>query len=252
VKYLSNLTWDEAEAALRRVPVMVIPLGAGAKEHGLHLPLNNDELLADYFAARLAETADVLIAPTVRYGYYPSFVEYPGSVNIALETCRDFIADICRSFARHGATRLYVLNTGISTCRALEPARLRLQEENILMEFTRLDEAHQKIPEGLEQQPGGTHADEIETSMMLYIAPHVVRLERARPDYREAPGRVRLTRDPDAEGVYSPTGAWGDPTLATLEKGRIVVETLVRHISDEVNAFARLHCAPRAPDPRWT
>ena len=88
------------------------------------------------------------------------------------------------------------------------------------------------------QQDGGTHADEIETSMMLYIAPHSVDMGKAARDYH--PGQGRLTRTPGGEGIYSPTGIFGDATLATLEKGRIVVEAKVAGILADI---ARLRAA---------
>ena len=72
----------------------------------------------------------------------------------------------------------------------------------------------------VQQEPEGTHADEIETSMMLYIAPDTVRMSKAEKDlHPHHPGA--LTRDPNAtDKTYSPTGAWGDPTLATREKDK--------------------------------
>jgi len=84
------------------------------------------------------------------------------------------------------------------------------------------------------RQSGGTHADEIETSMMLYIAPESVRMNKAARDLNpNQPGG--LTRDPHGKGTYSPTGAWGDPTLATREKGRAVVESIVANILKEID-----------------
>ena len=98
------------------------------------------------------------------------------------------------------------------------------------MEFLDLSIAAAVARQNIEQQPHGTHADEIETSNMLYVAPQVVRMYRAVPELapqREGP----LTRDPDAQkGVYSATGSWGDPTLATVEKGKIVTEAIVAEI----------------------
>lgn len=235
---LETMSWQEAEKALAGAPVVVIPLGARLKEHGPHLPLNNDWIMAEYLARRVLETSPVLLAPTVQYGYYPAFVEYPGSVSVSRDVSRDLIADICRSFARHGARKLYVLNTGISTVKALEPARRALAAEGIIMEYTDLSEALDAVEARVRQSEGGTHADEIETSMMLYIAPKIVRMDRAVKDYQpDRPGG--LTRDPAAKtGTYSPTGTWGDPTVATAEKGKVVVEALVEHIEDFLARFA--------------
>jgi creatinine amidohydrolase len=117
-----------------------------------------------------------------------------------------------RSIARHGPRRFYALNTGVSTARALEPARLALAAEGIVFRYTDVLEAL------------GTHADEIETSLMLVIAPDRVDMKRAVKDYAPSdPTRPGLTRTRDGNGTFSPTGTWGDPTLATRAKGERLV-----------------------------
>jgi len=230
---LEDLTWVEAERVLTPDTVVVIPLGAQAKEHGPHLKLKNDWLTAEYLKRRIRERADVVIAPTLNYGYYPAFLEYPGSTSLRLETARDLVVDICRSLAEYGPRRFYVINTGVSTIRALEPAAEILAAEGIVLHYTDILEITGPIEKKLATQEGGTHADEIETSMMLYIAPDTVEMTRAVKDFNpDRPGP--LTRDPQGRGVYSPTGTWGDPTLATLDKGRQITESLVEGILAEI------------------
>ncbi len=97
---LEDLTWIEAEKVLTRDTVVVIPLGAAAKEHGPHLKLKNDWLIAEYLKRRVLEQSNVVIAPTVNYHFYPAFVEYPGSTTLRLETGRDLIVDICCTWRR--------------------------------------------------------------------------------------------------------------------------------------------------------
>jgi len=236
--YLEHLTWKQAEPLLRETEVVLLPLGARLKEHGLHLPLNNDWRLAEYLAERVVDAAPVVAVPTLQYGYYPAFTEYPGSVSLRLETCRDLVIDICRSLAPYGPKKFYVLNTGISTLRALEPARQQLRKEGVLMDYTDLSADLAEAERRVRQQEAGTHADEIETSMMLYIAPETVNLTVAQKDIHPDKGPGGLTRDPDAvTGIYSPTGVWGDPTLATREKGRIVVEALVKRLLQSIQTL---------------
>lgn len=244
-RLIETLTWLEAERALKKYPVAMIPLGARTKEHGPHLPLNNDWIMAESLARRVMARAPVLTLPTIAYSYFPAFVEYPGSVSVGLKASRDTVVDIARSLARHGARRIYVLNTGVSTVRALEPARRILAREKILMEYTDVLAAHEGAEERVRESEGGTHADEIETSMMLYMAPKIVKMRLARRDFHESrPGG--LTRDPNsAHGIYSPTGAWGDPTLATRAKGRVVVEAMVDHIVAFLKRFAAPGYKPR-------
>jgi creatinine amidohydrolase len=231
---LETLSWDEAEHILTPDTVVVIALGAESKEHGRHLQLNNDFLMAEYLKKRVLDAApqNVVVAPTINYSFYPAFLEYPGSTSLSMDTARAMFTDIIHSLAHYRPRRFYILNTGISTLRPLAQAAADLSKEGIVLrytDFTKDDPVEKKV-----RQSGGTHADEIETSMMLYIAPETVRMKKAARDlHPNQPGG--LTRDPQGKGTYSPTGAWGDPTLATREKGQAVVESLVSTILKDID-----------------
>jgi creatinine amidohydrolase len=252
---LENLTWLEAEKILSPDTIVVIPIGAAAKEHGPHLKLRNDFTLAEYLTRRVLEQTNVVVAPTLTYHFYPSFLEYPGSTSLTLETARDMTVDVVRTLAAYGPRRFYALNTGVSTVRALRPAAERLAADGILFRYTDLGVVLTPIERQVAQQPGGTHADEIETSMMLYIDPASVDMTKAAKDY-DATGKGPLSRTRKPDTVYSPTGIFGDATLATLDKGRSVVEAfvpaLVREIEDTRAAplpVARPAGPPVAPAP---
>lgn len=232
---LEKLTWQEAEQVLNDETIVVIPLGAAAKEHGPHLKLNNDFVMAEYLKNAIVEKCDVVVLPTVAYHFYPAFVEYPGSVSLSEETARDLIVDICRSIAAFGPTRFYVLNTGVSTIRALKPAAEALTLDDLELRFTNLLRLLAPIECELAKQEGGTHADEVETSMMLFIDPQCVDMTKAVRDYH--PGEGPLTRKNGAPGVYSPTGVYGDATLATREKGQRFVEALVNGVIADIDAL---------------
>ncbi len=227
---LENLTWVEAEKALKGYDVALIALGARSKEHGPHLPLKSDYVLAEYLMKRAADEVPVIVLPTLQYGYYPAFLEYPGSISIGAGTFKNVVMDICKSMRGYGIKKFYVLNTGVSTIGPLAEAEKELAAAGITLRSFNILEADAKLPAGLIKQEGGTHADEGETSMMLYIAPEMVDMSKAVKDYDARPGRHGLTRDPNGAGSYSPTGIYGDPTLATREKGRVIVESTVREI----------------------
>ena len=233
---LEDLTWQQAERVLTPNAVVVIPLGAASKEHGPHLRLKNDFVLAEYFTRRVMAREAVVVAPTINYHFYPAFVEYPGSTSLRLETARDLVVDVCHSLAKFGPKRFYILNTGVSTVRALKPAQEQLAAEGIVMRFTDILTIGAEAEKAVRQEEGGTHADEIETSMMLYMDPSLVDMSKAAKDYH-SDGSGPLTRDPDGKGVYSPTGIYGDATLATREKGRRVVEAIVEGILKEIDAL---------------
>jgi creatinine amidohydrolase len=240
---LETLSWDEAERILTANTVVVIALGAESKEHGRHLQLNNDFLMAEYLKKRVLDAApqNTVVAPTINYSFYPAFLEYPGSTSLSMDTARAMITDIIHSLAHYGPRRFYILNTGISTLRPLAQATADLSKEGIVLRYTDLtkdDPVEKKL-----RQSGGTHADEIETSMMLYIAPEFVRMKKAVRDLNpNQPGG--LTRDPQGKGTYSPTGAWGDPTLATREKGQAMVESLVVTIMKEIEELRQVAPSP--------
>jgi creatinine amidohydrolase len=236
--FLRDLSWLEAEKVLTPERVVVLPIGAAAKEHGPHLRLDNDERLAEGYARLVAARADVVVAPTLTFHFYPAFVEYPGSTTLRLETARDLTVDVVRSLARHGPRRFYALNTGVSTVRALAPAAETLAAEGISFRYTDVLASLAPIEKAVMQQEGGTHADEIETSIMLVLAPDRVDMTKATRDYSPV-GTGGLTRDPRGKGTYSPTGTWGDPTLATADKGRIVVDAFVRAVLAEIEELRR-------------
>ena len=231
---LEDLTWMEAEKFLKEYEVALIALGARTKEHGPHLLLKNDYVMAEYLKKRVIAKVPVVVLPSLQYGYYPAFLEYPGSISIQAETFKNIIMDICRSMSGYGIKKFYVLNTGVSTLRPLALAKEELFKTGIFLDYLNILEVDEKLPSGLMKQEGGTHADEGETSMMLYIAPETVDMSKAVKDYDSRPNRTGLTRDPEGEGHYSPTGIWGDPTLATMEKGKIVVENTVSAIVEQV------------------
>jgi creatinine amidohydrolase len=237
---LDNLTWREAEAALKSYTVVLFAVGARTKEHGPHLPLKTDYVMAEYLKERVAREVPVAVLPTVAYGFYPAFLEYPGSISISAETFKNTVSDICRSISRHGIRKFYVLNTGISTLAPLQAAAEELAKDGVAMRYLNLLEVDTKLPPGLLKQEGGTHADEAETSMMLYIAPDLVDMSKAVKDFDARPGRKGLTRDPKGTGTYSPSGVWGDPTLASREKGRVIVEKTVEEILRQIRELIRL------------
>jgi creatinine amidohydrolase len=237
---IENLTWVQAGEALKKYEVVLIALGARTKEHGPHLPLKTDYIMAEYLKNRVAAEVPVAVLPTIPYGYYPSFLEYAGSVSIQAGTFKEMVKDICLSMNGHGVRKFYMLNTGISTLRPLEEAAEELKPAGVILRYLNLADVDKMLPSGLLKQEGGSHADEAETSMMMYIAPDMVDMSKAVKDYDSRPGRKGLTRNPQGQGAYSPTGIWGDPTLATREKGRIIVEATVRAIVSQVRELIDL------------
>ena len=227
----------EAEPLLTRDRVVVLPLGAASKEHGPHLLLGNDEILAEYFARRVLESRPVALLPTLTYGFYPAFLDYPGSTSVSAETQRDTVVQIVRSVARHGPRRFYVLNTGVSTLRPLKAAAEALEREGVLLRYTNILAAGKDAEAAVRQQPQGTHADEIETSLVLFMKPSAVQMPKAVADGLQG-GEGPLRRAAGAPGVLSPSGVYGDATLATWQKGERVTSAMVDSILEDIDATA--------------
>ena len=95
---------------------------------------------------------------------------------------------------------------------------------SIKFDFLRLPAVFDQLPEGLFQQKWGSHADEHETSLMLHIAPELVDMSKAVDDGSAGEGSLSRT---SGQGICSPSGVYGQATLATAEKGQIVAEALI-------------------------
>lgn len=232
--WLETLTWPEAKAWFDRGAPVVVPIGAIAKEHGHHLPLNTDWLTARELGNRIAAALPVVIAPILSLGYYPAFVRYPGSQHIAADTFAAILREVLGKFIDDGVSRLAVVNTGVSTEPVLRIVVRDLYEERGVRVHTADIRDLGRSAKGLMRQHLGGHGDESETSTILAIDPAVVRMDRAVVDYGHqlgAPKSVFYTPtvfigDVDAGEDYSVSGVRGDPTLATAEKGRAVLAAM--------------------------
>ena len=136
-----------------------------------------------------------------------------------------------------------ILNTGVSTIAPLEAAvaagqpGMRVDLANVYQ-----GQRYQHVAQALEQQVAGGHADELETSIMLAIGRECVALDRAQawvPAAMSASGAFSRS-DPHAPR-FSPAGVWGDPTLASEEKGRRLLAAM---LDDLLAAVENLHRTP--------
>src|SRR3954467_1083192 len=112
--FIERLTWDEVARRIHDGAPAILPIGAAAKQHGFHLPMNTDRVQAEWLAARLADRIDALIWPTGTYGYYPAFAEYAGSSGLSAPVFEAMIHEIVADIIGFGRAVL-VLDTGIST-----------------------------------------------------------------------------------------------------------------------------------------
>jgi creatinine amidohydrolase len=234
--FVEHLTWDEVARRIGTGAAAILPIGAGAKQHGFHLPMNADRIQAEWLAASLAERVDCVIWPTVSYGYYPAFVDYAGSASLSAPTFESLIQEIAAGITGYGCRALFVLDTGIST---LAPVDRALAGNPYALHLKVHDgPRYRRAAKALAGQSHGSHADELETSRMLVLAPHLVNTARAEASpalKHETPGP--LTPSDTASPNYSRSGSFGDPTLATRAKGEILLTAMVDDMVEQATAF---------------
>jgi len=230
--FVAQLSWPGVERRIEAGAVAVLPVGAASKEHGPHLPMNADFLQAEWLAAALVQRTDVLVWPTVAYGHYPAFTDYPGSISLARETFQHMVQEILEDIHRAGVRTLLLLNTGISTIGPLQAATDAMAE-TLRTELVNVYAGphYRRLIQIIEEQPRGGHADELETSILLAIGAEHVALEQAETWTPPAMAvRGPFSRNDPDNPCYSPSGVWGDPKLASAEKGRRLLAAMVKDL----------------------
>jgi creatinine amidohydrolase len=222
--FVSVLSWDEVEQRLASGCDGILPIGAGAKEHGLHLPLNTDQIQAEYLASAMAQAGCALIWPTLSFGHYPAFRDFPGSISLSDALFSELVREIVAEIVRWRVRRLFVLDTGISTIAPVARA-VAAGAWEVPVIHVRIHDGPQyrATAAALQQQAFGSHADELETARMLAIAPEVVRMERAEASPGQ-PFRGPLSR------ARTPSGSYGDPSLATPAKGEALLAAMLEDL----------------------
>ncbi|MGH8743287.1 MAG: creatininase family protein [Burkholderiales bacterium] len=231
--WVAARAWPEVEKRIQSGAMAILPVGAAAKEHGRHLPLNTDQLQAEWLAARLIEKANVLVWPTLTYGHYPAFTDYPGSCSLSVPTFEKLVEETLQSILGSGIKSTLILNTGISTIAPIERVLARMGNRTRLVNVYQ-GQRYLKAEEKIKQQSRGSHADELETSVMLAIAPEKVDMSKAAPWARREMQPGKLVKNDPSHPNYSPDGVYGDPTLATQKKGKRLLAAMLEDLMDAI------------------
>lgn len=240
--WIEDLAWPEVARRIEAGSTVIVPIGARAKEHGHHLPMKTDYLVARALAQGVAERLSVLIAPVVDIGYYPAFVNYPGSQSLSAATFVAMLNEVFAGLIRQGARRIAVINTGVSTeATVWLVAREILEQTGVRIAVAHIRDLAREVHKSMDQKLGG-HADEFETSLVLAIDASVVHLDRAVEDYGNQLGQPTtvfseptiFNPDPASGLDYSQNGARGDPTLATVQKGQLILATMIDELVDGI------------------
>jgi creatinine amidohydrolase len=234
---LAGAVWPD----VRPDPLVLVPVGS-TEQHGPHLPLSTDTVIAQAVAERVAAAlrpgADgpVLVAPAMAYGASGEHAGFPGTVSIGHEALYAVIVETVRSLALW-AGRVVLVNGHGGNVRTLDAAVSRLRVEG-----------HDTAWAGCEVPGGDAHAGFAETSVMLYLAPGLVR------PFDAVTGETRplaaILPDLVARGVraVSASGVLGDPAGASAGRGREMVRAMVASVADRIDG-GRVGARGRLLDP---
>jgi creatinine amidohydrolase len=206
-------------------------LAVGSTEcHGDHLPYGTDTMVAQYLAEEVARRVEgLLVLPSLPYGMSLHYASFPVAVSLTTETLMRVLREVFDSLLYHGIVRLLIVNGHDGNIAAIESAAREFRVEHPEMKIAVLEAwwqtAAELVPDGTFEVWGGLgHAGEGETSMMLAVAPELVDMSRAKGVVPELPVHVQVKWTFDELTAY---GVTGDPTKATMNKGRLMRDALV-------------------------
>ena len=215
---LDSLPWPQVEEALARDPRLLFPVGA-LVQHGGHLPLGTNTFIAEAVAKAISREMEILRAPTFHFGVPgPNQGAFSGAAGLQRKTLHRALNELLAEWEDHGVQEFVLLTAH----------RFELHLDALLMAMTSsagttvINLHALEVGDLLEGSPRAEHGGELETSLMLYLAPERVHMDRAEdvvPDprtYRKY-ARGRVPTPPPGSG-----GVLGTPSLATREKGRAV------------------------------
>ena len=254
--WLQEMRWQEVEQH-RDVggSLVVIPVGS-VEQHGFHLPVGTDSMVAIRLAEDAARRTNAIVTPPLWFGWSPHHLALPGTISMRPEVLIEMLFDVLSSLATQGFSRFVIVNGHrIANIPWIQISAEKAQRE-LGITVVIYDPAYmsKEIVGRLGFGEVG-HAEEIETSHMLHIMPQAVRMEKAR-DYL-SPDRKLYHVDPRipkdtlcyvpgtarelGERAEESGGAHGRPTLASAEKGRQLHEHLLARLIEVINELNQAH-----------
>jgi creatinine amidohydrolase len=263
-RYWAELTTADFAVLDPASTVAVLPLGA-TEQHGPHLPLDVDRCLVDGIVRRalpqLAPAASVLVLPTQQVGYSPEHASFRGTLTLPVETVIATWVALGECVARAGVKKLLLFNSHGGHVGLLDIVARELRVRSKLIVYSCSwwnlplgDEVTGLFP--ADEHRFGVHAGDMETSLMLALAPQAVRMAQAR-DFPSS-SRERAARYPVlgngrsaklgwAMQDYNPQGAAGNAAAATAAKGEAVLDAAGRQLATLLQEIAQLPLGTVAP-----
>jgi mycofactocin precursor peptide peptidase len=212
---LGDTTWTDLWNFAPR-PVIAVPVGS-CEQHGPHLPLDTDTRIAVAVAEGLAgafEPGDVMVGPTLTVTASGEHAAFPGTLSLGSDVVEHIIVELVRSADWSAGVVLVNGHGGNSVAVQRAVSTLLGEQRRVLAWWPQI-------------RDGDAHAGETETSMMLALAPELVRMNRAEPGRVEPVGD--LIDDLRTKGVraVSPNGVLGDPRGASANHGKALLTRLI-------------------------
>ena len=228
---LDEIPWSEVASALRADPRLILAVGA-LEQHGPHLPLGANTRIADAVARAVSERLEILRAPTFSYGVIVGGGPFPGRTGIRRKTLHRTINELLAHWEDQGVEE-FVIVTAHRFEPHLEPLLMALtgKASKSVYDLYEID-----VSDLLETDPEQEHAGELETSLMLHLAPELVRTEAVEDFMPEGSALRRYTRRRVPKAPKSSLGVVGSPGLATAMKGRRIFDRYVTMLASTLAA----------------
>ena len=254
--WLHEMRWPEVKEYLKEKDIILIPIGS-TEQHGRHAPLGTDSFVAIQLAEDASKEADVISAPPLFFGWSPHHMVLPGTISIEPSVLESLLFQIIKSLSVHGFKNFIIINGHrITNLPWMQIAAQKAQSE-LDVRVVIFDPAYmsKEIASELGFGPIG-HAEEAETSQMLYIRPELVKLDEA-VDSVGHPMHGGLLyhvdpRSPEDTLVYVPStlsqmekvvaetgGSTGQPSKSRADLGKRLHEHLLQRLLEVIKELER-------------
>lgn len=267
--WLHEITWPDIAAYLETCDVALVPIGA-TEQHGRHTPLLVDTAWASDVSEAVARREGVLVAPPLHYGWSLHHLGYPGGITLRPETLTQVAVDVAESLISHGFRKIVFVNGNrVANLPPLQIAMAKLRFGTgafVAIIDTHLIARREVCAAAGDRRDGSHHAGNVETSFMLHAHPELVKTQEIQPlPERPLPAfAANFPMDPPfdqdiafvqatAEEFFQKTGGQGtysDPSGASAETGRRVLEVTVARAADFIRQVKAMEVScPRCPIP---
>ena len=246
--YLADLCWQEAEKVLADPKtVVVIPVGS-TEQHGCVGPLGTDWMIPNEFCRRIADEEHLVIVPTIPYGVATHHINFPGTIDLGIETMIKVMDAVFTSLFRHGARRFVVLNGHGGNDPAIEKAALEIYRKGGLVS---LIDWWGIAPKLNPAWPTG-HGDAQETAAVMAFRPDLIKREYLldnvvtppSPDFKQVHINTVLFEGAPVKIIREirdtvNTGGLGglESKMATVEWGVEMMDAMTKWIADFIREF---------------